>query len=373
MRRATRNAFPLFCAIAALGSMSADAADSERVDVYVRPGATYHTFRIPSLVVTAGGIVLALCEGRTTSGGDSGDIDLLVRRSRDGGRTFDAEQIVWNDGANTCGNPCALVDRDTGVVWLLMTHNLGSDNESAITKRTAQGTRTVWITQSSDEGLTWSPPREITTAVKNPEWTWYATGPGAGIQMRDGRFVIPCDHRENDRDFSHVIVSDDHGATWQLGGRVGPGCNECEAVELRDGALLLNMRNYNPQRSHRAVSLSRDRGVTWSAPRPDLTLVEPTCQASIRRITWGGADEKSSIVFSNPASQGARENLTVRLSEDECATWTHSKLLHAGPSAYSSLAVLPDQTILCLFENGEKNPYERITLARFTLDWLTKP
>ena len=368
---ALRKCGALHLMMAALGCVGAHGEEAERIDVYARPGSGYHTYRIPSVIVTTAGTVLAFCEGRVASAHDSGDIDLLVRRSRDGGRSFGPEQIVWNDGANTCGNPCAVVDGNT--IWLLMTHNLGSDHEAAIKQRTSQGTRTVWVSKSVDDGLTWSAPREITSTVKNPAWTWYATGPGAGIRMRDGRLVIPCDHQADDGDFSHVIVSDDHGATWQLGGRVGPGDNECEVVELRDGALLLNMRNYHPQRSHRAISYSRDRGATWSAPRPDATLIEPTCQASIRRLSWAERGEKSGILFSNPASQKARENLTVRLSEDEAATWSASKVLHSGPSAYSCLAVLPDQTILCLFENGVKSAYEKITLARFSLGWLTTP
>jgi sialidase-1 len=372
-----RQACRIFCLGAAVqGADFAQAQDEiERMDIYARGDGGYHTYRIPSLAVTAEGTVLAFCEARKTSVHDSGDIDLVVRRSSDGGRTFQPAQIVWNDAENTCGNPCAVVDRATKAIWLLMTHNLGHDNEAAITKGAAQGTRTVWVTRSSDDGRTWSAPREITAAVKAPEWTWFATGPGAGIQLRDGRLVVPCDHRDGGVDFSHVIFSDDHGATWQRGGRAGPGCNECEVVELRDDTLLLNMRNYHPQRSHRAISTSHDRGANWSAPRPDTALIEPTCQASIRRVPAKQDEEPNAgpILFSNPASQRARENLTVRLSRDEAATWPSSRVIHAGPSAYSCLGFLPDNTVLCLFENGTKDAYEKITLARFPLAWVTEP
>jgi sialidase-1 len=307
------------------------------------------------------------------SGSDSGDIDVLVRRSNDGGSTFEPAQIVWDDAENTCGNPCVVLDRNTKTVWLLMTHNLGMDNEAAVTNGTAQGTRTVWVSRSTDDGRTWSAPKEITATVKAPAWTWFATGPGAGIQLRDGRLVVPCDHREGGTDFSHVIFSDDHGATWQRGGRIGPGCNECEVIELSDGALLLNMRNYNPPRSSRAISISHDRGMTWSQPRPDAALIEPTCQASIRRLSAENNAAGKIILFSNPASQRARENLTVRLSRDDASSWVSSRLIHPGPSAYSCLAFLPDKTVLCLFENGTKNASEKITLARFSVDWVTQP
>jgi sialidase-1 len=182
--------------------------------------------------------------------------------------------------------------------------------------------------------------------------------------------VIPCDHRRNG-EYSHVIYSDDHGSSWQMGGAAGPGCNECEVLERNDGSLLLNMRNYKPQRSSRAIATSNDAGMTWSEPTPDPTLIEPTCQASIRRFSWPGGAEKSRILFSNPASQKERENLTVRLSYDEAATWPESKVLHAGPSAYSCLAVHPDGTILCFYENGQKRAYEKLTVARISLDWLT--
>src|SRR5690606_28816004 len=124
---------------------------------------------------------------------------------------------------------------------------------------------------------------------------WYATGPGAGIHLRDGRLVIPCDHRD-DGWFSHVIYSDDSGATWQLGGVAGPGSNECEVVELEARTLLLNMRNYLPEKSARTVSRSPDRGATGTAPEKDAVLIEPPCQASIRRYWWA-KDGKSRILF----------------------------------------------------------------------------
>ena len=352
-----------------LSALSAD--DPERVDLFSARTYGYDACRIPSLIVTSQGTVLAFCEGRRHSARDAGDIDLLLRRSTDAGHTFEPPQTVWDEGENTCGNPCPVVDRDTGTIWLLVTHNLGSDTEEAITRGTAKGTRTVWLTRSTDDGRTWAPPTDITAMVKKPDWTWYATGPGAGIQLRSGRLVIPCDHRSTG-DFSHIIYSDDHGATWQIGGVAGPGCNECEVVEQSDGALLLNMRNYNPARSCRAIAISHEQGQTWSAARLDATLIEPTCQASLRRFSWAKAEEKSRLLFSNPASQAARENLTVRVSYDEGETWPESKVIHAGPAAYSCLSVLPDRTILCLYENGRENSYEKITLARFTLDWVTE-
>jgi sialidase-1 len=352
----------------------ADAAPAakplEQIDVYLAGQGDYHTYRIPSVIVSKKGTVLAFCEGRRRGTSDSGDIDLLVKRSDDGGRTFSPQQIVWNDGANTCGNPCPVVEDQTGAILLLMTHNLGSDKQADIVAQTGKGTRTVWITESRDDARTWSPPKEITADVKRPNWTWYATGPGAGIQLKSGRLLIPCDHKEagTKTHNSHVIYSDDRGTSWKLGGVVGPDTNECEAVELADGALLLNMRNYNRDHKCRAVAKSKDGGLSWSEIAYDAALIEPVCQASIRRYRFAQDGGRNRLLFSNPAATGRRANLTVRLSEDEGKSWPVSRVLHPGPAAYSCLAVLPDGTILCLYERGEKTAYEKITLARFRME-----
>lgn len=349
------------------------AGPAEQIDVYISGQDGYDTYRIPSVIVTAKGTVLAFCEGRKHSSGDAGDIDLLLKRSTDGGKTFSKAQVVWDDGPNTCGNPCPVVVRDTGAIELLLTHNRGDDQESKIIAGTSRAARTVWKSTSRDDGLTWSKPEEITPATKKPDWTWYATGPGAGIQLRSGRLVVPCDHVEagTRRKGSHIIYSDDGGTTWRLGGTTGPEADECEVVERTDGSLLLNIRNYNRKRPCRTTSVSTDGGMTWSPPAFDPALVEPVCQASIRRYSWPEGDGKSRILFSNPASEKARQKMTVRLSDDEGKTWPVSKLLHGGPSAYSCLAVASDGTILCLYERGAKSAYEKITLARFRLSWLT--
>lgn len=329
----------------------------------------YHTYRIPSLIVSAKGTVLAFCEGRKSSSSDSGNIDLVLRRSFDGGKTWQPPQIVWDDGDNTCGNPCPVVDASTGTIWLLLTHNLGADAESKIIDGTSRGTRTVWVSKSSDDGASWTAPVEITREVKLPDWTWYATGPGVGIQLKSGRLLIPCDNKVAGTKArqSHVIYSDDHGASWKLGGVVGPNCNECQAVELSDGRVMLNMRSYQSN-NRRLVSLSSDGGVTWSPPVDDKELIEPVCQASIVRVPSPDR-QKPWMLFSNPASN-KREKMTVKLSTDDAQTWTKSRTLFPGPAAYSCLTVLSDGTIGCLYERGDKRPYEMIVFARFSIDGL---
>ncbi len=332
----------------------------------------YHTYRIPSLLVTPGGTVIAMSEGRRRGTSDTGDIDLVMKRSTDGGKTWSKQSVIWDEGPNTCGNPCPVYDRSTDTIWLLMTHNLGKDREADISTGKSQGTRTVWVTHSKDDGQTWAEPRNITAEVKDPPWGWYATGPGIGIQItrgkHRGRLVIPCDQKNTGRN-SHVIYSDDHGKTWKLGGKTADGCNECQIAELADGRLMLNIRNTDKSLPQRQVSFSDDGGMTWSAPVRDPALIEPVCQASILRYRWPAGFGTGEILFSNPAST-KREKMTVRMSTDEGKTWAYSRVLWEGPSAYSCLGRLADGTILCLHESGEKSPYERILLSRFSVEWL---
>lgn len=355
-----------------------DTVRIEHVELFVSGQGGYHTYRIPSIVVTNKRTLLAFCEGRRESRGDSGDIDLLLRRSEDNGKTWTPAQLVWSDENNTCGNPCPVVDRQTGTIWLLSTHNLGKDRESMIIQGSSKGTRTIWLCHSKDDGLTWSKPVEITGDVKKPDWTWYATGPGAGIQLTGGKYkdrlVIPCDHieKETKKYFSHIIYSDDQGQSWKLGGSTPEDqVNECEVVELADGRLMLNMRNYDRNVKTRAVSYSDDGGLSWSNIHHDPILIEPICQASIRRYgSLGKSEVKPYLLFSNPASSDARVNMTVRLSYDEGQSWPVSKVLYPGPSAYSCLAVLSDGTIACFYEKGQKNAYEMIVFDRFSMEWL---
>lgn len=334
----------------------------------------YHTYRIPALAVTNAGTILSICEGRRDGQGDTGKIDLLVKRSTDGGASWSEQSLISSDRENVRGNPAPIVDRETGVVWLLSTWNLGSDDEWEIITSTSEDTRRVFVFCSEDDGVTWSAAREITDSVKKPDWTWYATGPGSGIQLQRGpyagRLVMACDHIEKEsRDYySHVILSDDHGKTWRLGGSTPrAGVNECQVAELTDGRLLMNTRNESRHIRQRQEAFSDDGGETWRDQfvRPDL--FEPICQASLHRGPKT-AEGKPTLLFANPANPDDRSNLTIRGSDDEGATWSYARELHAGPAAYSDLAVLDDGQILCAYEAGDENPYERIDLVRMTWD-----
>lgn len=347
-------------------NLSQDASNLNQTDLFVSGQGRYHTYRIPSLLVTTKGTLLAFCEGRTHSSSDSGDIDVLLRRSTDNGETWSEVQCVADAGPNVFDNPCPVQDRATGTIWLPLNWNLAEGSESKIV--VGQAPREVWLLRSDDDGVTWTAPVEITAQVKPEGWRWYAIGPGHGIQLHSGRLLIPCDFSVGQPDpehrylGSHVIYSDDHGATWHVGGAIQGQVNECMAVQLADGAVYLNMRAYHG-RNRRAVAWSQDEGLTWSAVTLDETLVEPICQAGL----LGLPDDR--VLFSNPAST-RRERMTVRISADRCRTWSDGLVLHAGPSAYSDLALAPDGQVCCLYERGDAHAYERITLARFPIDRL---
>ncbi len=339
--------------------------------VFVAGKGGYHTYRIPALIVTKKDTLLAFCEGRKDNARDHGDIDLVLRRSSDNGRTWSEQQLVYEEGGRkkiTIGNPCPVVDQKTGIIWL----PFNRDNKD------------VFVIHSKDDGKTWSKPVNITKSVKEANWGWYATGPGVGIQLErgphKGRLVIPCDHRKAGKGrtptYSHVFYSDDHGKTWRLGGTVGKHTNECQVIERTNGDLLINMRNYwfrdgkeKLKGGMRAISVSKDGGKTWDKITFDKTLIEPICQGSLIRYQWPTTTKKGVVLFSNPASKKRRVNLTIRASYNDGRTWPHSRTLNKGPSAYSCLAKLPDGSIGCLYETGDRL-YREIRFAKFTLKWV---
>jgi sialidase-1 len=318
----------------------------------------YHTYRIPALAVTTRGTVLAVCEARKKSRSDLGDIDLALRRSEDGGRTWSKSEIIADDGDHTMGNPCPVVDRQTGTVWLPFCR----DN------------RQIFVMRSDDDGKTWSRPVEITKEAKDPAWHWVGTGPGHGIQLRSGRLLVPCwagveaDVTHGKTQLSYTILSDDAGKSWRRGKPLDrDASDECEAVELSDGSLYMTLRSRRGKRQ-RGYAFSKDGGETWSAVKYDPRLPGPSCQGSVARFGTDRADGKRRVLLAAPAKPDARSHMTVRMSTDDCRGWAASKLVHAGSSAYSDLAVTDGRDVLLLYESDD---YSRLTLARFNLAWLT--
>ena len=364
----------LMLSVGRVGAQAQDATGLQQVTVFAAGEQGYHTFRIPAITRTPKGDLLAFAEGRRNAAADAGDIDLVARRSADGGRTWSALQVIGDDGADTFGNPCVVVDRETGTIWLFVIRTTGSDKEEAIISGRSRSMPRPWVVSSTDDGRTWSAPRDLTAALKRPDWTWYSLGPGIGIQTGKGRLVVPGNHALAGSGVhrSHLVYSDDHGRTWQLGAAAVDGTNESQVVELADGRLLHNMRNHppKPDGNFRAIATSRDGGLTLSEVTHDRVLVEPPAQASVLAMA-GDSPGRRWIVFANPAST-RRERMTVRISDDDARSWRVSKVVHAGPAAYSCLVDLGGD-IGVLYERGESSAYETITFARLPRAWVAAP
>jgi sialidase-1 len=334
----------------------------------------YNNYRIPSLLTTQKGTIIAFCEGREAD--DAGNIDLLMKRSEDNGKTWSSEKVIWDDGENTCGNPCPVQDIQTGRIWLFMLWGNGKDNEKAIIRKESLQTKKPFVCWTDDEGKSWSEPEDLSASCKDPAWGWYAVGPGIGIQMKKGKYkgrlVIPANHSYDDPGWNigggpfgygaHVLFSNDSGKTWQRSEPIRPGCNESQVAELGNGTLIMNMRSYSGKQC-RAVSFSHDGGKTWSEVLHDPQLVESVCQASL--LQYGKFRKNQVYLFSNPAVTSGRTQLTIKASFDDCRTWPVSKLIWQGPSAYSCLTRMSDRRIGILFEAGEKSPYETIRFESF--------
>jgi sialidase-1 len=340
----------------------------------------YKIFRIPGVVVTAKGTILAYCEARKT-GSDWGEIDILLRRSTDGGKTWGAPARVAEMPADAQRNPVAPKKVPAERAITLDNPVAIADGNGAVHLLYCVEYARCFYRRSDDDGVTFSSAVEITQAFEpfraTHDWKVLATGPGHGIQLKSGRLIVPVwlslGTGANGHGDSRVatIYSDDAGKTWKPG-EVLPARddfqspNETAAAELSDGRVMLNIRHPGKTPIFRGVTTSATGIGDWTPVRFDEALPEPVCMASL--VSLG--DRR--LLFSNPhnAANRDRKNLTIKLSEDDGATWPVSRTLEPGPSAYSDLAVGADGAIYCFFERGEKGPYERLTFARFNLEWL---
>ena len=342
----------------------------EQKDIFVSGLDNVNIYRIPALITTQKGTLLAFCEAR--EGDDQTPTDLVLKRSLDGGKTWQPMQTVLHgkkSGAEAMMNPCPVIDQSDGTIVLLCNSYPGIEVAGQYDIQYIPGVVRQLVLRSTDDGATWSPPVDITEQVSDPEtWSNLCTGPGVGIQTAGGRLIGPWFYHPDEENHSGAIYSDDHGLTWQSGAYVPGSGSECQVVELVDGSLMLNIRS----EGFREVSVSPDGGETWSAKRQDRTLIEPTCQASIQQYTTrrDGFD-KDRLLFCNPADGSRRVNITVRLSYDEGKTWPVSRLVREEPCAgYSCLTVLADGSIGLLYESGTHSG-DTICFARFSLEWLT--
>lgn len=340
-------------------------------------------YRVPTLVVSPKGTILAFCEGRD---GDDGDpTDLVLKRSVSSPQP--TEQKTFNGFPRTFGygvnwgrmqvvvpgkgeaimQNTPVVDHTTGTIFLCCIEVRGGLKVHLDDMFVGR----PLMVKSTDDGVSWSEPEDIT-----PQVGMFVAGPSVGVQLASGRLVIPgYTGQGSHTQFSTqplVIYSDDHGKTWKVSEPVAGSANESQVVELVDGTLMLNARRKDGP-PYRYVALSRNGGETWHEGHHDKNLVDPICQGSLWRYTKEGNGGINQLLFSNPANikKHDRSNLTVKLSRDEGKSWPVSRQVCAGPAAYSCLAILADGKIGLLYESGDAQPYERITFARFNLEWLT--
>ncbi|MFB8076378.1 exo-alpha-sialidase [Streptomyces sp. NPDC056013] len=355
----------------------------------------YVSYRIPAVVRTPAGTLLAFAEGRVGGAGDSGDIDLVVRRSEDGGCTWGPARVAAAGGGDTRGNPAPVVDPRSGDVVLLSSYNGGGVTEAQILagEVPAARSRRVFVQRSTDDGRTFSEPREITASVKRPDWRWYATGPGHAVALTRppyaGRLVVPANHsaappegsddtgREPRYYGAHALYSDDGGRSWQLGfvddtydGTVNT--NESTAAELPDGRLYFSARDQlgtGPgNRVGAPAAMGGTRLLRPFAPPPGLDGV-PVVQGSLLYVGGPGG----SLLFSAPSVPTARAEPALWSSEDGGLTFTRRLTVSRDKAAYSDLVRLDEATIGLLHETGTGSAYERVEFRRIPLSAVTGP
>ncbi len=318
----------------------------------------YNYYRIPVITVAKNGYILAFSEARKNSLADNGRIDIVVKRSKDGGRSWGKIHVVATDGENTLGNPCPIVDTDTGNICMVFSKNFAEDKEIQILSG-ERYPRSVWKTFSYENGIYWTKPERISHQVRQDNWTWYATGPCHGIQTKSGRYIVPCNHAEINNEprnvtRSHIIYSDDKGLNWHIGGMCDWRTNEACIAETVNG-LYINMRS-NKFGSRRAYSISKDNGLTFSECKYSDILIDPYCQGSVKEY-------KNGLLFCNASSENKRENLTLRYSSDTWKNWREYITINKEFGAYSDIGINHKGEILVLHEGFQNNRYDCILLS----------
>ncbi len=335
------------------------APDLTQTDLFTQGEGGVNTYRIPALLETARGTLLAVADARHDGPRDlPARISLVVRRSLDRGRTWSPIQTLRAVREGGVGDASLLLDRKTGRIWCF--HAFGPPGVGFATP--APNTLQVHAIHSDDDGVTWSAPSDLTPRLKNPAWQSIFATSGTHFQTAKGRYLLPLVVRdEHGKIASRNAYSDDGGQSWLVSPAIAPDTDESKVIELSGGGLLQNMRNGR----RRTIARSAD-GVHFEAAAHDEALIDPGCNAGFARYRHGG---RELLLFTNAASE-KRENISIRYSRDEGRTWSQPRTLHSGPGAYSAVIPLRDGSIAVLYERGDKSSVERITCARFRLDWL---
>jgi sialidase-1 len=355
--------------LAGLGGSVGWSAPPESTDVFVERTGGYFAYRIPAIESAPDGSILAFAEARKYNLDDPGfgkqDIDLVFRRSRDGGKTWSMMKVIEDPGELwSAANPASVVDRTNGRVWLLYLRCKPGRNTD--TARPGTDDSQVLARTSDDNGETWSGPIDLTRASRDfgdPKWRCSVVGPGGMIQDRRGRLLAACWRFEPFGNFA--LFSDDHGQTWERSAFVpGPG-DECQLVELKNGELLMDIRQEKGE--HRSFSTSLDSGNTWSPQRPGLTVSPVACAIERGALTPGKGHGQ--ILWTGPKGPD-RQNLVLRISDDDGKTFPVERLIASGHAAYSDMSILTDGTVGVLWERGAAHGYQFITFTRLTKEFL---
>ncbi len=337
------------------------------------------TYRIPGLVTTNKGTLIAVYDNRKNSAVDlQEDVDIGMSRSTDSGNTWEPMKVIMDMGEwgglpqneNGIGDPSILVDKETGTIWVAAVWAHGHPGErnwwASKPGLKPEETSQFMLTKSEDDGLTWSAPINITSQVKDPKWHLLLQGPGKGITMKNGTLVFPAQFKdENEMPHSTIIYSRDRGETWEIGTGAKPNTTESQVVELDDGSLMLNMRDNRG--GSRSVYTTTDMGETWTVhPTSRQALIEPVCMASLIKHSYKG---ENFLLFSNPNSSTDRVNMTIKLSKDMGSTWPeqYQVLLDSGAGrGYSCMTSIDEETIGILYEGSQADlVFQKVKISDF--------
>lgn len=352
------------------------------------------TYRIPGIITTGKGTLIAVYDNRYNNSKDlQEDVDVGMSRSTDGGQTWEPMRVIMDMGEwggrperlNGIGDPSVLYDPNTGTIWVAALWMSGLSHDQMLWWASQPGmspeeTGQFILVKSTDDGLTWSEPINITEQIKDPAWQLLLQGPGAGITMSDGTLVFPAQFKadigekalDGGQHTSHstIIYSRDGGETWQIGTGAKPNTTEAQVVQLVDGSLMLNMRDDKNRRDKgetngRAVAITHDLGNTWTMhPSSNSALPEPNCMASLIAADLPVNGQKQQVLFfSNPNSKTARVNMTIKASADGGNTWPElwqTELYAPAGFGYSCMTMVDDLHIGIVYEGVKELYFQKV-------------
>jgi sialidase-1 len=369
-------------------------SQKKMVPVFVSGNDGYKSYRIPAIIAAPNKSILAFAEGRVNGSGDFGNVDIVMKRSTDKGKTWGNLQTVVDNDTLQAGNSAPVVDYSDpaypdGRIFLF--YNTGNMPEGEV--RNGKGLREVWYKTSIDNGNTWSDAVNITLQVHRPNqpqintaynfaenWRSFANTPGHAMQFNAGKYAgrifVAANHSTGNpqpqfKDYeANGFYTDDHGKTFSISPNINmPGSNESMATQISNGRLMMNIRNQRGDIRARIVSISSNGGQSWDTTYFDKMLIDPVNQGSI--LTLGKKNGKAIIAFCNAADTKRRDNLTLRISYNDGLTWSKNIVIDKSAdnlekdfTAYSDLVKISKTKIGILYE---RDRYSQIVFT--VLKW----